>query len=240
MQDGKFRTCDRFLDCRVHLLHRHRRTRQVHRKVHHQVQLRSEVTSSHQETGRGKDSHDLLRDLHRKSRRYRMPASAQSSQDSASERPAKVAFRKHRIFSRIKMTRAPCRRRTGEAQPRAEKFGDLITADHKILSEGSELQNNHRYAVVVQDLATQWIRSYPCKSKTSQVTEKSLRKFLEPSVKSKKFYRQFIGCWQILGRSIMESPNFNTSSIRDKQHGGQRRKTRERRYFSSTAAFRIG
>ena len=38
------------LDCRVHLLHRHRRS-QVHQE--HQVQLRSEVTSSHQETGRG-------------------------------------------------------------------------------------------------------------------------------------------------------------------------------------------
>ena len=31
-----------------------------------------------------------------------------------------------------KMTRAPCRRRTGEALPRAEKFGDLIMADHKV------------------------------------------------------------------------------------------------------------
>ena len=42
-----------FLDCRVHLPHRHRRTRQVHHRVHRQVQPRSEVTSSHQETGRG-------------------------------------------------------------------------------------------------------------------------------------------------------------------------------------------
>ena len=42
-----------FLDCRVHLLHRHRRTRQVHQQVHDLVQLRSEVVSSHQKTGRG-------------------------------------------------------------------------------------------------------------------------------------------------------------------------------------------
>ena len=52
--------------------------------------------------------------------------------------------------------------------PRAEHFGDLITADHKILSEGSESRNNHRYAAVEQDLATQWLQSYPCKTKTSQ------------------------------------------------------------------------
>ena len=33
-------------------------------------------------------------------------------------------------------------------------MGDLITADRKVLSEGCESRNNHRYAVVVQDLAT--------------------------------------------------------------------------------------
>ena len=33
-------------------------------------------------------------------------------------------------------------------------LGHLIT-DHKVLSEGCESRNNRRYAVVVQDLATQ-------------------------------------------------------------------------------------
>ena len=33
------------------------------------------------------------------------------------------------ICRRTKITRAPCRRRIGEAVPRAEKVGDLITAD---------------------------------------------------------------------------------------------------------------
>ena len=65
------------------------------------------------------------------------------------------------------------------------KIGDLITADHKILSEGSESRNNHRYAVVVQDLATQWLQSCPCKTKTFQETQKSLMKFLEPTRKPK-------------------------------------------------------
>ena len=35
------------------------------------------------------------------------------------------------ICKRTKITRAPCRRRNGEAVPRAANFGDLITADHK-------------------------------------------------------------------------------------------------------------
>ena len=41
---------------------------------------------------------------------------------------------------------------------------------------------------MVQHLATQWIQSYPCKTKTSQETENNLRKFLEPSQKPKVIY----------------------------------------------------
>ena len=42
------------------------------------------------------------------------------------------------ICQRTKITRAPCRRRIGGAVPRTENFGDLITADQKVLSEGCE------------------------------------------------------------------------------------------------------
>ena len=74
------------------------------------------------------------------------------------------------ICKQTKITRAPCRRRSGEAAPRTENVGDLGTADHKVLNEGGESRNNHRYAVVVQDLATQCNQSYPFKTKTSQET----------------------------------------------------------------------
>ena len=70
------------------------------------------------------------------------------------------------ICQRTKITRAPCRRRNGGTVPRAENFGVLITADHKVLSKNCGSRNNHRNAVVVQDLATQWIQAYPCKTKT--------------------------------------------------------------------------
>ena len=92
------------------------------------------------------------------------------------------------ICQRTKITRAPCRRRIGGVVPRAENFGYLITADHTVLSEGCESWNNHRYEVVVQDWATQWIQSYPCKTKTSQETQRSLQKFLEPDRKPKVIY----------------------------------------------------
>ena len=39
------------------------------------------------------------------------------------------------ICKRTKITSSPCRRRNGGAVPRAENFGDLITADHKVLSD---------------------------------------------------------------------------------------------------------
>ena len=92
------------------------------------------------------------------------------------------------ICLKTKITRSSCRRRAGAVVPRAEHFGDLITADHKVLSEENESRNNLGYAVVVQDLATQWIQSYPCKSKSSQETLKNPMKFLEPMRKPKVIY----------------------------------------------------
>ena len=80
------------------------------------------------------------------------------------------------ICKRTKITRAPCRRRNGEAVPRAVNFGDLITADHKVLSDICESRNNHRYAVVVQDLATLWIQAYPCKNQNFTRNREKLAK----------------------------------------------------------------
>ena len=81
------------------------------------------------------------------------------------------------------MTRVLCRRRVGEAVPRAENFGDTKTAEHKILNEDGESRNSHRCRSArschsVDSILSVWM-------KTSQETEKSLRKFLEPSEKPK-------------------------------------------------------
>ena len=96
---------------------------------------------------------------------------ASSSRESASEPRGKVVSSKHSIYThfpkdricdicmRTKTRRALCRKRTGTAILQAENVGDLITADHKILSEGCESRNKHQFVVVVQDLATQWIQS---------------------------------------------------------------------------------
>ena len=135
-----------------------------------------------------RDSDDRLRDLPEWLEEFtdnledtKVPACANTSHDPDSERPTKVASRKAWYFShftkdrncevckKTKIISSPCRKR-------AEKFGDLMTADHNVLNEGGESRNNHRYAVEVQDLASQWIRSYPCKTKNSQEKKRSLLK----------------------------------------------------------------
>ena len=40
----------------------------------------------------------------------------------------------------------------------------------------------------MQDLSTQWVQSYPCKTKTSQETHRSLQKYLEPGRKLNVIY----------------------------------------------------
>ena len=99
--------------------------------------------------------------------------------DSGSERPSEVALRKHsvkaqfpkdrncEICPRTKITRAPCRRRIGEAAPRAEKFGDLITADHKVLSEDGE--SSHRQSSTGSVAVTATCATSPL----SQITSKT-------------------------------------------------------------------
>ena len=151
-----------------------------------------------------------------------MHAFAHIYQDSDSERPTKVVSksksRKHSTYTHF--SKRPKLRSLVANQNSKGSFaeyglaklhfwqkncGDLITADHKVFNVKDESRNNHRYAVVVQDLAIQWIQSYPCKTKTSQDTEKSLRIFLEPSYTPKVFFSQFIRLWKILSRSIKES-----------------------------------
>ena len=66
-----------------------------------------------------------------------------------------------------------------------------MTADHKVLNDNCESRNNHRYAVVVLDLATQWIQAYPCQNKTSQETQKRLQKFLESEKNPKVIYTHY-------------------------------------------------
>ena len=62
-----------------------------------------------------------------------------------------------------------------------------MTADHKILNEEGESQNNQKYAVVVQDLATQSIHKYPPQTKNfTRNGEEIYGALLNPDRKSRK------------------------------------------------------
>ena len=63
--------------------------------------------------------------------------------------------------------------------PKSQQRGlvTLITADHKIPNEEGDSRNKHWYAVVVPNLAIQWIYSKPRSSKTWQETTRSWEKF---------------------------------------------------------------
>ena len=122
-----------------------------------------------------------------------------------------------KVCNRTKITRTPCRKRTGTAIPRAENFGDLMTAKNKVLSDGSESWNNRRYSVVVQDLSTQWIQSYPRK-KNFTWNRKKLAKVRGVDAETQSHLReQFPRIWQSLRRPILESLSVNTSPSRDEQ-----------------------
>ena len=95
--------------------------------------------------------------------------------------------------------------------PGAEIVCDLITADHKVLSEGCESWNNH---VVAQDLATQWIQSYSCETKTLQGNTKELTEVLGADEEAtSNLHWQFPRIWQILWRPFVESFYVNTAQI---------------------------
>ena len=64
-------------------------------------------------------------------------------------------------------------------------WSDLVTADHKVQSENCESRKNHRYAIMVQDLATQWVQSYPWQNKNFAGNTKKLAKVLGARCKVK-------------------------------------------------------
>ena len=118
----------------------------------------------------------------------------------------------YEVCKRTKITRAPCRRRTREAVPREEKFGDLNHSLQRrmwISEQSSILRRSTRF-------------SHPMDPVVSVQNENFLgygKKFTKVSRAFGKaeshLYWRFVGIWQILWRFIMESLHINTSSIWD-------------------------
>ena len=114
------------------------------------------------------------------------------------------------VCMRTKITRDPCRKRSGEAVSRAEKFGDLITADHNVLSEECESRNKIY-------LLGGYSRIRPTQKLLRE--RKRVQKYVSRADGQFKshLFRQFFGVWQSLGRIIMESLCIIAPSARE-QH----------------------
>ena len=95
----------------------------------------------------------------------------------------------------------------------------------------------YRDAVVVQDLATQWLQSYPCKTKTSQETQKSLMKFLEPTRKPKVIYTDKS---LEFGKACEDLSWVNATQITNKWDYRTSSAQGERRYVCSIVAIWFG
>ena len=93
------------------------------------------------------------------------------------------------ICKRTKITWAPCRRRNGEAVPRADNFGDFDNnrpqSPKRQLRVSKQSSIRSRGAGSSYSMGSRRIRA---KNKTSQETQRSLQKFLEPERKQKVIY----------------------------------------------------
>ena len=69
------------------------------------------------------------------------------------------------VCKRTKITRAFCKKNCGRTKrsSNADKIKVFITADQKVFNEENNSRLRQRSSAVVQDLATQWIQSYPRK-----------------------------------------------------------------------------
>ena len=86
----------------------------------------------------------MIGEVHRKSRRYtsacirthfkwlRFGTVYESGTQETQYVTHSPKDRNYEVCLRAKMTRSPCRRRIGEALPRAEKFRELLTAGHNV------------------------------------------------------------------------------------------------------------
>ena len=86
-----------------------------------------------------------------------------------------------------------------DSVPRAEKCGDLITADLKVLNEGCESRHNHRYSVVVQDFSHSMDSVLPVQNKNFSGDGNKFTKVSRAVWKAKSHWN-----WQCVG--ILANP----------------------------------
>ena len=90
-------------------------------------------------------------------------------------------------------TQARCDRKAAERMDGVEPsthFRDLVTADHKMLNVANESRCGHKITLIRQDEVTIWIQASPMKTEITSETVSCLQRFLPPSQKPEKLYKQ--------------------------------------------------
>jgi hypothetical protein len=93
------------------------------------------------------------------------------------------------VCQRAKMYKTPSYRVDGSTTVDAEKFGDLITADHLVLHRDNEQEiDDARLALVVKDVATDFVFCYPSGRKTKDECYAALTHFTSRADEIGTFY----------------------------------------------------
>ena len=120
------------------------------------------------------------------------------------------------ICHRTKITRAPCRRRNGGAVPRAEIFGDLITADRKVLSENCESRKQSPMCSRGAGLSHPMDPGISVQNQNFPRNTKWLAKVPGAREETQShLHWQFLGTRRSLWRSLLESLHVYTTPIGD-------------------------
>ena len=127
----------------------------------------------------------------RRTSSFRASSSKTSFKQSRENEQTIQSFSKRPNCEVCRRPRAPCKMNPDDRADRisiAERFWDMITADRRVLDDEQEPRLHPEYAVVVQDWGTQWIQSYPCKTKSAQESQRNLRHFTPPEENPRSTY----------------------------------------------------
>ena len=75
-----------------------------------------------------------------------------------------------------------------DSLPSPTRFGEMITADHKIMNDDDASREEDRTACVIQDKWSYWLQAYPAPTKSTADTKRALCRFLGPGVTCRHIY----------------------------------------------------
>ena len=181
------------------------------------------------------------------SKMQKMLALAHISQDSDSERATKVASksRKDSIYSHFPKDRncEVCLRTKNDKGSLQKRHWRSSTSSRKVRWLDNGWSQSPQWGGWITEQSP--VRCRGTSSRHSlefrvkpKLHRRRRRKLTETVAEAKSYsYRQIMGIWQVLWRIILESSNFDTSSIRDERYCCKSGTWTKRRNFSS---FRIG